>query len=245
MDLAEPVPLKQPTTIVGTTNLESDNPLKRRSLLGSILLAGCATRPVPEGWHDQPLPGKTRSRYRAVRKDGREAIEAIAHDAASLWRRRLRVPASQLGEVSFSWWVGSLLPEASVADIDREDAVARVLFGFDGDPGRLSQRTRMQYELATLLTGETPPFATLMYVWDGAAEVGSVITNPRSERIKKIVLDSGPSMLGRWRDHRRVLRDDFQLAFGEPPGDLISVALMTDSDNTDAQARTWYGPVNL
>jgi len=223
-------------------------PLQRRRLLlaGAAGLAGCASAPpAGDGWHDMPLPGKTRSRYRSVRKDGRDAIEATAHDAASLWRRRVRVPAAELGTVSFSWWVGALLPRASVADIDHEDAVARVIFGFDGDHGRLSARTRAQYELATLLTGEAPPFATLMYVWDGMAPTGSVITNPRSERIRKLVVDSGPEQLGRWRDHRRDLRADYQLAFGEAPGDLISVALMTDSDNTDGQARTWYGPLRF
>jgi len=209
------------------------------------LLAGCATAPAPEGWHDLPLPGKTKSRYRAVRKEGRDAIEAVSHDAASLWRRRLRVPAAQLGTVQFSWWVEPLLPEAHVGDVDREDAVARVVFGFDGDRSRLSARTRAQFELATLLSGEAPPYATLMYVWDGHAEPGTVITNPRSERIRKIVLDSGAAQLGRWRDHRRDLRADFERAFGEPPGDLVSVALMTDSDNTDGRARTWYGPVTV
>lgn len=220
--------------------------LGRRSLLLAPLLSACASRlPAPEGWHDLPLPGKTRSRYRAVRKDGREAIEAVAHDAASLWRRRLRVPAAQLGTVRFSWWVDSLLPEAHVGNVDREDAVARVLFGFDGDSARLSARTRAQFELATLLTGEAPPFATLMYVWDGHAPVDSLITNPRSERVRKLVLDSGTDQLGRWRDHQRNLRADFERAFGEPPGDLVSVALMTDSDNTDGRARTWYGPVDL
>lgn len=219
--------------------------MKRRLLLGSAVLAGCAASPPTGGWHELPLPGKTRSRYRAVRKDGRDAIEAVAHDAASLWRRRVRIPAAQLGAVQFSWWVESLLPAASVADAEREDSVARVLFGFDGDLRRLSARTRAQFELASLLSGEAPPFATLMYVWDGSAPVETLITNPRSERIRKIVLDSGPAQLGRWRDHRRDLRADFERAFGEAPGDLVSVALMTDSDNTDGRVRTWYGPLRF
>ena len=34
----------------------------------------------------------------------------------------------------FSWWVQDVIAEASVADASREDAPARVVFGFDGDP---------------------------------------------------------------------------------------------------------------
>ena len=38
---------------------------------------------------------------------------------------------------------------------------------------------------------------------------------------------------------------DFRLAFGEEPGPLTSIAVMTDSDNSRASARAWYGPVEL
>jgi hypothetical protein len=225
--------------------------VKRRFLLGSAsaLLAACATPPRPErdGWHDFPLPGKRRSQYRWVRKDGRDALEAVADRSASLWKRRVQVPAEQLGVVEFSWRADRLLSGASVQDVDSEDAVARVIFGFDGDHSRLSGRTRAQYELASLLTGETPPYATLMYVWDShqpPLPLETVVTNPRSERIRKIVVDSGPEQLGRWREHRRDLRADFERAFGEAPGELLSVALMTDADNTGGRAQTWYGSVH-
>ena len=224
--------------------------LRRRGALlaGAALLGGCAVAPPPApGWHDFPLPGKPRSRYRPVRKDGRDALEAVAKDSASLWRRRVQLPADQLGAVSFSWWVGKLLEGASVSDADREDAVARVIFGFDGDRSRLKPSTRAQFELAELLSGEPPPFATLMYVWDShqpPLPLETVVVNARSDRIRKIVVDAGAEQLGRWRDHRRDLVADFRRAFGEPPGDLISVALMTDADNTDGQAQTWYGPVH-
>ena len=38
---------------------------------------------------------------------------------------------------------------------------------------------------------------------------------------------------------------DFRRAFGEEPGRLVAVALMTDTDNTQARAEAWYGPVEL
>jgi hypothetical protein len=212
----------------------------------ALLLAACTTPPpVSDGlWQPVLLPGKEATRYQPDTKDGREAVEAVARRSASLWRRQYDTPPP-LGEVSFSWWAQVLLAEASVADIDREDATARLVFGFGGDHASLPLRTRMSFDLAEALTGERPPFATLMYVWDATAPVGTVIINPRSDRVRKIVVDSGPEGLRRWRDHRRDLAADFRRAFGEAPGPLRSVALMTDSDNTRAEARTWYGPVVL
>jgi hypothetical protein len=221
---------------------------RRRMLLAAAGLAGCAVappRPADGDWHEVPLPGKRPTRYQPARKGGRAAVAAQADASASLWRKRLDVAPERLGEVSFSWWVDALIAGADAAQSERGDAVARVLFGFDGDLKRLSFRHRLQFELAETLTGEAPPYATLAYVWETSAPVESVIVNPRSDRLRKIVLDSGATQLGRWRDHRRHLARDFRRAFGEEPGRLRSVALMTDSDNTRAAARAWYGPVKI
>lgn len=213
------------------------------------LLAGCATTvappPAAEGWQPLALPGKKLTQYSWTEKDGRPALEAASDRSASIWRKRLEPAPPNVGEVSFSWWVQSLIPGANVSDIDHEDAVARVIFGFAGDIDKLPLRTRMKFELAQALTGEVPPYATLMYVWDSKLPVGTVVINPRSDRIRKIVVDSGPAELRRWREHRRDLAADFRLAFGETPGPLTSMAVMTDSDNSRASARTWYGPVEL
>jgi hypothetical protein len=161
-----------------------------------------------------------------------------------MWRRRMGDgPAPR--EVRFSWWVQDLITDGSVADVAREDAPARVLLAFDGEVGRLPPRTRAMFDLAEALTGERPPYATLMYVWDAQAPLGSLVVNPRSDRIRKIVVDSGQQGLRSWREHRRRIDEDFRLAFGEEPGRLMAVALMTDSDNTRSQARTWYGPVEF
>ncbi|MFN7727172.1 MAG: DUF3047 domain-containing protein [Rubrivivax sp.] len=191
------------------------------------------------------LPGKPPTHYKVVSKDGRSAVRAEARSSASLLRQRLERPASSLGDVSFSWWVPQLLASGDVRQVGSEDAAARVVFAFGGDVSKLPMRTRMQFELMQALTGEPPPYATLMYVYDASAPVGSVVVNPRSDRIRKIVLDAGADGLMRWRDHRRNLRADFILAFGEDPGPLQAVAVMTDTDNTGGHAETWYGPVTF
>ncbi len=214
--------------------------------LAALLFSGCAT-PPPAGhtdWQAQPLPGKESTQYEWTQKDGRRALAARSQASASLWRKRLDPAVPVPAEVRFSWWVQDLVPNANVSDLKREDAAARVVFGFAGDVKKLPFRTRALFDMAQALTGEAPPYATLMYVYDSSLPVGSVVVNPRSDRIRKIVLDSGTEPLRRWRDHRRDLAADFRLAFGEEPGALVSVAVMTDSDNTSSQGHTWYGPVS-
>jgi len=223
--------------------------IRRLSLAAALAatLVACTTPSPPDGteWQVVTLPGKVPTRYEWSAKDGRPALQADSERSAAILRKRLSVDARRLGAVSFSWWVQDLVPGASVDDPEREDAPARVLFGFGGEWRRLPLRTRMQFELAQALTGEMPPYATLMYVWDSQLPIGTVVVSRRSDRIRKIVVDSGPGELRRWREHRRDLAADFRLAFGEEPGPLVSIAYMTDSDNTRSRARAWYGQVHL
>jgi hypothetical protein len=191
------------------------------------------------------LPGKTPTAYSAGLADGRWVLHARSERSASMYRRALRIEPDRLGQLSFSWKVASVLPDADVRHSETEDAVVRVLLAFDGDPARLSARTRMMFDLAQSLSGEAPPFATLMYVWDSQAEVGSVVLNKRSDRIRKIVLESGPTQLGQWRSYQRDVRADYRRAFGEDPGALIGLAVMTDSDNTQSRAEAWYGEISI
>lgn len=217
-----------------------------------LALSGCAAPPVvPDesaaaaGWHAVRLPGKPATQYRREYKDGRAALAAHAHASASMWRRKATRSPETLGEVEFSWWVHVLPTNGDVSQAESEDASARVMFAFAGDESRLSARNQMLFDLARTLSGEAPPFATLMYVWDARAPVGSVIVNPRSDRIRKIVVESGSAGLRQWRSYRRNLTDDFRIAFGEAPGALQAVAFMTDGDNTQSRLSTWYGDIAL
>ncbi len=199
----------------------------------------------PPVWEHLSFPGKTPTRFSYVRKDGREAVAAVADASASMKRRRLDVPPEALGNLRFSWQVPELIQQADMARRELEDSPVRIVLVFDGDRSRLSPADALLSELARTLTGEEMPYATLMYVWCNRRAPGEVIMNPRTSRIRKVVVESGGANLGRWMDYERDIRADYIRAFGEPPGPLRGVALMTDSDNTRSLARAWYGPVRL
>ena len=224
---------------------------RRRLVLSSVALcAGCATHLEPPAeavaeWRAVPLPGKRETTYTRCEFEGRPAWHARSQAAASVWRKRVNAVVTPATEVEFSWWVASTIAGADLSRAEVADSPVRVGFAFDGDVARLSMRNRMQFQLVETMTGEAPPFATLMYVWDNHAEIGSVLPGARSDRLRKLVLERGDDHLRQWRNYRRNLYSDFQRAFGEPPGPLIGMALMTDTDNTGGAVDAWYGDVVL
>ena len=196
-------------------------------------------------WAHQVFPGKTPTSFRYVRLDGRDAVAVDAKSSASMLRQELRVQPHELGSLRFSWKVPALIEQADLAVRDKADAVVRLVLVFDGDRSRFSGRDAALSELARAVTGQELPYATLMYVWSNRRAPGTVINSPRTDRIRKLVVESGTARLNRWLDYERDIRADYQHAFGEAPGALVGMAIMTDSDNTRSQARAWYGPVRL
>lgn len=236
-----------------------------RPLVGVCLagaLAGCAVPTVvsddqsalqhwspvatgSQGWAAQTLPGKEPTRYDAVRRDGQWRLHAQARASASMLRRQMAIDAQQIRRLRYSWQVASLISGADLTARDKEDSPVRVVLAFDGDHSQLSLKNQSMFDLAQLLTGERPPYATLMYVWENRARPESVIINPRTDRIRKIVAESGSARVGQWLSYERDVVADFRRAFGEEPGRLIGVAVMTDSDNTRSDIDAWYGDVAL
>ena len=196
-------------------------------------------------WVPFLLPGKSFARFDATQVQGRPALVVSADRSVSILRQQMDTAPVQAGRLAFSWKVDGLPPGADLKDAQNEDSPVRIVLAFDGDRSRLTPRAHRLSELTRLLTGEPLPYASLVYVWSNTEPLGTIVVNPRTDRIRKLVVESGPEQLGRWRDHERDVHADFLKAFGEPPGPLRAVALMTDTDNTQSQLKAWYGPLTL
>jgi hypothetical protein len=119
------------------------------------------------------------------------------------------------------------------------------MLAFDGDKATLPLGEQMFFERVKLIGGQDLPYATLMYVWDNVRETESVARNSHTSRIRKIVVDSGPKGVRQWRLHRRDLVADYTRAYGKPPGRLLAIGVLTDTDNTKQSVRAWYGDIRL
>jgi len=202
-------------------------------------------------WETMHFPGKTPTLYSLDRNappdalGRRIALRAQADKSASMLRTRVQIAPEELGQLQFSWLVPALIQEADMATRLGDDSPVRLVLAFEGDRSNFSAKDAALNEMTRLVTGEQLPYATLMYVWCNKRPVGSVIQNARTERIRKIVVESGPQNLKQWQNYQRDIRADFEAAFGEAPGPLVGIGIMTDSDNTQSQTSAWYGSISL
>ncbi len=201
---------------------------------------------LPRGWE----PYRVRrdipeSRYFTVDDDGSTVLRAVSQRGASGLRCPLDADPGKRPWLRWRWRAQTLPAGARADDLDLDDSPARIVLAFDGDIRTLPLRDRVFFEQVELFTGQRLPYAMLMYVWDATLPEGRVVPYGRSGRIRKHVVHSGPAGLGQWLSYRRHVVDDFQEAFGEPPGRLVSVGVLTDADDLRQPMQADYGDIAL
>jgi hypothetical protein len=202
---------------------------------------------LPGGWQVWTLAKfKKQTSYDLVLKDGATVVMARADDSASALLHPLdRVDPRQYRDLAWRWKTEALIRDQDNTRSATEDAPLRLVIRFDGDRSKLDFSERMFSAQVKAVTGQELPYATLMYIWARNAPRETVITSRFTERIRMIVAESGADRLGSWQQVRRDLYDDYRRAYGEEPGPITGIGIMTDTDNTGAQAQAWYGDIVL
>jgi hypothetical protein len=211
----------------------------------SLLDVDALDASIARVWMDEKLPFKSKTAYQRVSVGGRNAIKAVANKSASAYARRANIALGDGTKILWSWQVEALIKGADSRDKNTEDSPARLVLTFDGDKSTLPIKDQLFLERASLILGRSAPYSTLMYVVANDSPLDSVITNPHSNRIKKIVVASGQDSTMRWQSFERNVAQDYKKAYGYMPGRLIGVALFTDTDNTGEHATAYYGSITI
>lgn len=200
---------------------------------------------IPHNWRPYILSRLKRStEFVTVNMDGTVVVRAVADSSASGLSQKTSILLTDTPMLNWRWQVSEV---ATGADnrIGPDDSAARVVVAFDGDKESLDFEDRAFADRIKALSGNEVPYATLMYIWSNKDPVGTLISNKHTSRIKMIVAQSGREHLNTWVSERWNLREDFKRAFGEEPGRVLSVGIMTDTDNTGVKVTTYYGDIAL
>jgi hypothetical protein len=201
---------------------------------------------LPDGWRRWTLSKfKKPTDYKLVNYEGRTVVKARADASASGLVHKLDIDPQEFPLLAWQWKTTALIKTADNRTRHLEDSPLRVVVTFNGDKDKWSLSDRMFADNVRVLTQQEMPYATLMYIWENQAPVDSVLPNLHTSRIKMIVAESGAGKVGRWHDLTRNVRDDYRRAFGEEPGRITSIAVMTDTDNTGESVLAYYGDITF
>jgi len=202
--------------------------------------------PSPDGWTAWQFHiSKRATQYRLVSLDQERVVEALADGSVSGLKFRLDADPRSRPIFEWRWRIDATLGGADVGERSADDSPVRLVLAFAGDVDTLPIQEQMFFERVKLLAGHDMPYATLMYVWDNRRAPESLVVNPHTTRIRKIVVESGAQGVRQWRSYRRDIVADFERVYGTAPGRLIGVAVVTDSDNTRQKIRAWYGDIRM
>ena len=220
----------------------------RRAVLACVLLSlsGCATQHVtvplmpplipqalpsviweepfdelnPEAW--QTVQVRRRTDYSAVGLDGRSCLRADSHDGASILLHPISFNPDNVEWISWDWRVDAFVQGEALERKEGSDASARVYVYFD--LGALPWQKR-----------------NIDYVWSASLPAGTILSSIFSSESKIIVVESGTDSARTWRTVERNLRDDYVRCFGRGPlPRVLAVGIMTDTDNTKADALAYF-----
>jgi DUF3047 family protein len=229
----------------------------------AALVAGCKTAPVapPPGTLPSQLvvfskskPGeavpsewttwtmsrlKGLSRYQLVEDGGATVLNGSALNSASGLLHYVDLDIRERPVLSWRWKVMDLAP----SDDSPDDSPVRILVNFAGDYSKIPFGDRLFYDQFRFFTGQRLPYAGVMYIWGSRTPNGHEVRNKYTSRIKMIAVESGRENLGKWLEESRDVAADYRRLFGEEPGKVVSVGIMTETDASDRTLETYYGDI--
>lgn len=199
---------------------------------------------LESGWEPMTFNKiESHTRYTLVEDEGRTVLRADSNASASGLIKQMQIDPNDYPVLTWDWKVSNIIANGDVTKKSSDDYAAWIYIAFTEDPEHLSFFQRAKIATIKMIYGKTPPSAALAYVWGNRAEVGSFHPNRNTDRIRMIVVESGPAHLNHWRSARRNIVTDFQRAFGTDPPRISGIAVMTDTDNTGESATAWYGDI--
>jgi hypothetical protein len=176
-----------------------------------------------KGWESKSFKGNTE--YNIVKEDGRTVLKGHAKGSASGLTKKLKFNPKQYRYLKWSWKINGTLAAGDEKSKQGDDYAARVYVVF---PGRFFWQMR-----------------ALNYIWANKLPKGEFVPNAFTSNAMLLAVESGSLKSGQWIYEERDILADFRRLFGEEPPEAGAIAIMTDTDNTGAEATALYGEIRL
>jgi hypothetical protein len=201
---------------------------------------------MPKDFRMVSYPNVKPNQFALVIDEGKTVLKVDSNNSAG----SMAVPVALLGgqtstTLQWRWKVDRVLDKADMDEKLSDDHSARLFVFFDVPLESLPFADRSRIKLARSIAGVDVPTAALCYVWDNKHRLGYTAWSPFTQRLRKVVLQSGPDAVGQWRMETRDVAADFKQAFGFDAPAVTGISVGNDTDNTDDRVTAWFGDVSF
>jgi hypothetical protein len=176
-----------------------------------------------EGWEDKVFTGTTS--YQLFQLKDKKVLMAESQDSASGLIKKIHVDLKKYPYLNWSWSIENRLDIKNEKIKSGDDYAARIYVVVDG--GILLWRTR-----------------AVNYVWANEASKGEIWQNAfAGKNAIMMALRSRQDKTSTWYSEKRNVYEDLKRLFGTEFHFIDAIALMTDTDNSHGQVKSYYGDI--
>ncbi len=176
-----------------------------------------------DGWEQKSFVGETD--YQLVTDNGSTALLATSEGSASGMGKKIRVDLNKTPYLNWTWKINNKLDGLDETSKSGDDYVARLYVVKSG--GALIWKTK-----------------ALNYVWSSNQAQGATWKNAYQPKNAAMLAVRGQEdQAGQWVTEKRNVREDLKQAFGKDFDKIDAIAIMTDTDNSEASASALYGDI--
>lgn len=171
------------------------------------------------GWIERSYNGRTL--YKVVDEGGNKMLMAQSVASASALGRITRFDTGQFSTLEWRWRIEDIIENGNALVPGANDHAAGVYVLF--------ARGKLPWQVDVV-----------EYIWANALPRGQLANHPTEKNIRLVALESGRQLARRWVSERRNLAEDYRKLFQRDPPRVVAIAIMTDTDQTGANATAYY-----
>ncbi len=203
---------------------------------------------VQKPWGLFGLPGKPETPQTDIHVepiDGKQVL-AVRTDSSygnAIFPWPAGAPAPH--KLQWSWRLDEALKRSDLKTKSGDDVALKLCVLFDMPLEALPWAERTYIRMARSSLRQPIPSASICYIWDTQLPVGTTLPNAFTQRLRYVVVDTGPATK-RWTPHTVDVKADFLRLFGGethtlPP--IIGIGIGGDADNTQGRSLGFVGDV--
>ena len=190
-------------------------------------------------WTEFQFPGVPESRYTIRMIDGDSVLLAESDNSASalLLRQEFRVDSFPV--LRWRWKVGNVLRAGDARRKTGDDYALRIYANFQYNPEQAPLWKQAKYEAIRLAIGRYPPRNALSFIWANQPHHARILPNQSDKSEQMVVMRAGSTSVGEWVEEEVNILRWYREAFGDRPSQLVSLAIMADSDDTGEKTEAY------